>query len=953
MLKYIPTSWKDDLRTNFDAGLNFYINPRGRTIPALTDAGNTYIKNDKSTNMRGTYRMQCGGSTDLTYLYTLPQRFIIEGWFKPEFAYNVASNQDILASGPTTTTCRIVYSSGSDVLVFQFLIGASVNAFTTSPVFSTSAQLQKWIYVRAYLDNISKLSGFYCTVNGVVYSDSQAVPGAGAFVPNNTISFMPSISAESSYWIIHELDETLATGEYKTYQADRQIMFDFNGTTLARERIRIPRNSAAADLRGVKSIDSLHYAVENQGGSACANSAGLSLYNIKGQFSDDQYDAFDPFQGYYNGTVYQKYLQNRVPVEIETESPANTVRDGLIAHWSFDDSATPGRDNSGNGFTGTVTGATSVAAASGYGLSFDGVGNKVDATMGFPTGAFTLSFWAKGAVDSKHIMAKYGAAGNKQFVVAFGSLSVAHKLNINLYADGTAATSFVGATSADDDVLRLHTIVYTPSTSVNFYINGELDVSRTTSVPASTFASTATCAIGYGGNTGVYFPGTLDEIRVYNRALTTAEIAYLYSAPSDWGAISKAEPLIIGRTTPGAFSRNSPNAMYGEVSIEIEDGVSELGETKMNQAYSFTEHDICDPAAETDSLVHDIARLVTKKPIKNYALNSSIENATIANSWTNTGMATFERSNIKALFGTYSMKIFPDTITDTVKQIIEFETNDLIDIGDAFNFSAFVYQGAASLLKLTIEELDTAGSLLGTASETACGTDTSVWTRVNVSRIIQSSSCTQLRIGIAVNTLTIALCYIDGFMLTRGYDPLDYFLVNANDGASGVGSADSAATYSYDTVGIDADAVDIEHPYAIVKKGEAVWDHLKKISDASIGYYLGMTPDGTLRFANRYAEAGTSTPSNLGTVDDFGGIATSLEIEQANAIKVYGYAVETGAKTQLFSGMNAAGFIKLDGKMRHPVDNGAAVSISGATTIECVYSELGTYTVTGILVPKR
>ncbi|MFA5165406.1 MAG: LamG domain-containing protein [Candidatus Omnitrophota bacterium] len=937
MLKYIPTSWRDDLRTNFDSSLNFYINPRGRTIPALTDAGNTYIKNDVSTNMRGTYRMQCGASTNLTYLYTLPQRFIIEGWFKPEFAYDVAGEQYIFFLDAVNNHLR--YGAATDTLRFITSVGGSPAALATS-AFTSNAELQRWIYVRLFFDNLAKLKGFYCTVNGVVYADTQNVPGAGTFTPLNTISFMPTVAAESSYWIIHELDETLATGEYKTYQADRQIMFDFNGTTLARERIRIPRNSAAADLRGVKSIDSLHYAVENQGGSACANTAGLSLYNIKGQFSDDQYDAFDPFQGYYNGTVYQKYLQNRVLVEIESESPANTVRDGLIGHWSFDDQAATATDNSGYGNTGTITDATYVDGISGKALRFDGTNDRVVTTRQNPTTAMSVSVWCKTSAVVGRLVSQY-FAGDIGFILGIGSATNG-KPRFRVSSDGATLIALEASSTVNDGAWHHIVGVFVGSTSLKIYIDAADAGTNTTSIPASIYASTKSITIGSDPANAINFTGDIDEVRIYNRALTQAEITWLYAHPSDWGAISKAEPLLVGRTTPGAFSRNSPNAMYGEVSIEIEDGVAELGETKMNQAYSFTTHDICDPAAETDSLVHDIARLVTKKTIKNYALNSSVENATIANSWTNTGMATFERSSTQALFGTYSMKCIADTIGDNVMQIIEFETTDLIDIGDTFNFSAFVYQGTASAVKISIAEFDTSGSIIGTASETTCGTDTSVWTRVNVSRTILSALCTQIQIGVvAVQTSTF---YVDGFMLTRGYDALDYFLVNATDGASGVGSADSAASYSYDTVGIDADAVDIEHPFAIVKKGEAVWDHLKKISDASIGYYLGMTPDGTLRFANRYAEAGTSTPSNLGTVDDFGGIATSLEIEQANAIKVYGYAVETCAKTQLFSGMNAAGFTKVDGKMRHPVANGAAASWSGATTVECVYSENAEWT---------
>jgi hypothetical protein len=730
-LKFIPQSWRDDMRTNPFTNLNFYLNPRCRTIPALTEAGVSYIKNDVSTNMRGTYRMQCGGSTDLTYLYTLPQRFIIEGWFKPEFAYDIGVSQTIFGSNIDSADLQIRYNFFDDSFLFVTRIGGISTALLQSDAFISTVDLQKWIYLRGWFDNIAKLKGLYMTCNGVSIADSTGTPGAGAFGITNIQSFFPTVATESSYWIIHELDETLATGEYKTYQADRQIIFDFNGTTLARERIRIPRNSASSDMRGVKSFN-YHAALENElSGSACANTAGLTLYNIKGQFCDDQYDAFDPFQGYYNGTLAQKYLQNRVGIEIETHAPA------------------------------------------------------------------------------------------------------------------------------------------------------------------------AISAYDYQGY---------------------------------------CEPLFIGRTTPGAFRRSSPSKFYGAVSIEAEDGVAELGETKLTEAHAFETYDLCDPAAESDSLVHSIARLVTKKPIVNYALNSSFENATIGNSWLNTGMATFERSNTYAQFGTYSMKCVADAAGDKVTQVIKFETNDLIDIDDTFNFSAFIRQGTASTVKIQIEELDNTGSLIGSASETACGTDIDVFTRVNVARTILSSSCTQLRITFyAVDASTF---YVDGVMLTRGIDPIDYFLVNANDGSSGIGSAESYATYSYDTVAIDADAVDIEHPYALVKKDDTVWDHLKKLADASIGYKLGMSPDGVLEFKNRYAEAGTSTPANLGDVENFGGISTSLEVESSNAIKIHGYAVSTGSLTQLWSAENASGIIlNTAGKPYHPISDGAYMSVNGATTFDATYSD--------------
>jgi hypothetical protein len=741
-LKYIDQAWRNDQRVNFAHRFNFYINPRGRVLPALTSAGVSYVKNTSvnGDNMRGTYRMQTGATTSLTYLYTMPQRFIIEGWIKPGFAYNVAGNQTLFQCGDAAEF-SIIYNATTDKID---MIQSPGTTLSTS-AFTSDADLQQWLRMRAWYDNTNKLAGLYVTRSGVALCDSQNVPGAGDFIPLNTISFLPGVTAQSSCWVIHELDETLATGKYKTYQADRQIIFDFNGTTLGRERIRIPVVHTPTDTRGVKSF-SLSKSVENpMTGSAGANTASMTLYNINGQFSDDQYDAFDPFQGRYNGT--QKYLQNRVGVEIESDYQIYTSK-----------------------------------------------------------------------------------------VVLFGTTTL---FGVTMY--GNLATSNV-------------------------------------------------------------------------------------------------EPVFIGRTTPGSFRRSSPSKFYGEVSIDIEDGISELGETKLRRAYGFDTFDLSDPASEATSLYHSIARLVTKKEIRNYIGNSSVENATIANSWTNTGMATFERSSTYAQFGTYSMKCIADTIGDKVTQRITFVGDDKIDVDDVFNFACFIRQGTASAVKIMIEETDSGGTIIGSASETACGTDTARFTLVNVPRTILSSSCVGLRVTIqAVATSTF---YADGFMLTRGIDPFDWFIVNANDGTAGVISADSYTAGTYDSVAIDADAVDIAHPYALVEKGNTAWDALKKIGDASIAAYNGMSPDGVLQFRVRY---NSDDMENLGDIENFGGVATSLDVAGANSIKVHGVKVipENGP-TQVFNGAQSGLFATDTGStsnMLHPINSASFLESSGATTFELKYED--------------
>jgi hypothetical protein len=1052
-IKYIPTSWKRDLLTNYAHDVNFYINPRGRVFPAMAPAGITYIKNDLDVNMRGTYRMQCGASTLLQYVFTLPQRFIIEGRFKPEFAYNVAGNQTLFACGDAEEF-SIIYNATTDKIDMIQNPGTTLS----TSAYTSNASLQSWHYIRAWYDNTGKLAGLYLLANGVSVSDSQNVPGAGAFITLNTISILPAVAAESSYWIIHELDETLATGQYKTYQADRQIIFDFNGTTLGRERIRIPRTRDSTDLRGVKD-----YTIQKTG-SGKANTANLNLYNFFGQWSDDQYDAFNPFQGYYNGP--QKYLQNRVGVEIEDVSPANTVRDGLVLHNSFDDmpavpdgiagrmyvndaawtgwgvgggslsvvngvlvfghngayqyltltttltagkharlraritSGTPSttnidvyvygqgdnvgtipidgswgvidiplaysgallylyaggwgsanvytmevsdfylgdgsyaagwpRDNSGSGNHGTAcVGVVPCAGVSGNAAQFDGVGAHADATpsLGSPD-KYACTFWMRQDGTTDRIPVIIGNGFNADgFYIQGGAGSSAYVLYV--CRAGATEGPFTVATLTAGVWTKIGIVVSCAAKTYAVYINGAYSsggsLTNTPLPPANKLS------LGYYAG-GFWFPGAIDEFRIYTRALAPEEIAYLYTNPGDWGTINKVEPVFIGRTTPGAFSRNSPNWQESMVSVDAEDGISELGETKLARSYAYnndgTAYTLAQTADESLSLVHLITRLVTKHEIRNYALNSSFENATIGNSWLAGGLTLTRDATPQ--FGTYGAKAVATT-GQAFWQTVKFETVDFIDQGEIFNFSAFVRQGTASTVKLQLSELDNTGTQIGSLTETACGTDTGVFTRVNVARAILSPLCTQLRITFyAVGNSTF---YADGVMLTRGIDPLDYFVLNANDGASGIGSAESYASYLYDTKAIDTAVSALSHPYAIVNKGDTAWDHLKDINEALIPRYVGETCDGVLKFDFAYNE---TDPAIIGAIEDVASIQTSLDVNQENSIKVEGILIEkASADSQLWNGSTVTGIqTNTGGAMLHPITSGDWLTIQGVTTIE-------------------
>jgi len=958
-LKYIPASWRIDMRTNFAHVFNFYINPRGRVFPALTSAGISYIKNDATTNMRGTYRMQTDATTDLTYLYTLPQRFIIEGWFKPEFAYNVAGNQTIFQCGDAAEF-SIIYNATTDTFDMIQSPGTTISSGT----FTSDALLQQWIYIRAFYDNSAKMAGLFLRVGGVVNIDTENVPGAGTFVPLNTISFFPGVILESSYWVIHELDETIASNRYQTYKADRQIIFDFNGLTLGRERIRIPAVHKPNDNRGVKSFSFTKNVENPTTGHAGANTASLTLHNTEGQFSDDQYDTFDPFNGYYNGP--QKYLQNRVPVEIESQSKRTQLNNniGILGQYNTDISSSICIDNSG---AGSHLNTTDIATSA-SGLIFNGSTSYMRTTK--PLASFPDVFTFGWKMPNGHAQQAYYqtffnykptgsgliflyreiATGELNFAY-YNGLSTSYLIFSSFFTgysaaslDAYIAANFTNAAKTFTDPQGNTATI--PAYGVMVFCNGvQFGATKYMTTPVKPLAGSYLYVGAYQG-ANYFLNGTIGEIILLNRFPTSYELAGVYPVKayslSDYTedqaeTSGYLEPLFIGHTTPGAFKRTSPDKFYGSVSIDAEDAVAEMGEMKLSSAHAFDGFDLSDPVSETTSLVHSIARLATKKEIRNYVFNSNGDNATPSNSWTASGL-TLTRDGLGSYsqFGPYSLKAVSTAAGDYFRQVIKFETTDLIDIGDIFNLSAYIYQGTASMVKIQIEELTSAGALVGAATETACGTDTGIFTKVNVYRTILSSTCTQLRITFM--SLGASTFYTGGVMLIRGIDPIDYAVINDADGTSGSGSADNAAVEYYDTVAIDADAVDIVHPYAMLAKNTTPWTALKKIGDASIARYIGMTPDGVFHFDAAINEA---DPSVMADIEDVGAIGTSLEIQSANSIKVYGAIIEKEtAVSEIWNIKNVSGIVTdSGGSPKNPILNGAYLSIAGATTIEAVYED--------------
>ena len=221
-------------------------------------------------------------------------------------------------------------------------------------------------------------------------------------------------------------------------------------------------------------------------------------------------------------------------VNLGSPAPARTASANLVAAYSFDEGiGTTATDSSGNGGDGTINGASwTTQAQFGGALSFNGSSSFVD--LGNPTslrlaGSATWSAWVYATgnpPDDGQIIAKSehgGGTGGWQLKTSPDTGPQTFAIAVS--PDGNTETTRYSRTVRSLNTWYYVAGVYDASAqTLHIYVNGNLDdgVLRGT-IPATQFDPARNAAVGRRSG-GFYFQGTVDEVRVYNRALTQSEI---------------------------------------------------------------------------------------------------------------------------------------------------------------------------------------------------------------------------------------------------------------------------------------------------------------------------------------------------------------------------------------------------------------------------------------------
>ena len=204
---------------------------------------------------------------------------------------------------------------------------------------------------------------------------------------------------------------------------------------------------------------------------------------------------------------------------------ANVLEDALIAVWLFDENqGGAAKDASGNGHDGKLVGAKWVQGKIGTALEFDGNGNIVEIPHDkvFDLTEYTISAWVKTEPTGKWqtVIGKEPVAGSPRNYGIFVAGNT-NLLGVNYTTGGAWKTAFSKTVAADG---KWHHVAATFDGKVlRAYFDGVMEGETKTEIPPD--HNTESVKIGRWGNPrGDYWSGVLDEVAMFNQALTEDEI---------------------------------------------------------------------------------------------------------------------------------------------------------------------------------------------------------------------------------------------------------------------------------------------------------------------------------------------------------------------------------------------------------------------------------------------
>ena len=248
---------------------------------------------------------------------------------------------------------------------------------------------------------------------------------------------------------------------------------------------------------------------------------------------------------------YAEIIDQQIDVTGNAAYPQSA---NIQGHWTMDESSGNAVDSSGNAntLTDTNTVAASTDKQEGTGSrDFEAANSEFfTITDGAQTGLditsdMTIALWVKvesapALNSSYHFVDKFWGAGNQRaYAFTYRNAGGTFQLQLDQSSNGTASN-----TEAVNQTLTVGTwyhlaVVYTAAGgTVDFYVNAVATGGQQSGAPTSIHNSTESFKLGTAAAGGNYMDGLMDDVLIWNVALTAAQVEDAMDAASGTYALA-------------------------------------------------------------------------------------------------------------------------------------------------------------------------------------------------------------------------------------------------------------------------------------------------------------------------------------------------------------------------------------------------------------------------------
>jgi fibronectin type 3 domain-containing protein len=298
-----------------------------------------------------------------------------------------------------------------------------------------------------------------------------------------------------------------------------------------------------------------NYLIERCEGAACSNFAQIATTTAT--LYADKSLAIDTFSYRVRATDAANNLSPYSSVASATTTSAPTA---YLAGYSFSEgTGTTTADASGNNLTGTLQNATWTMGKYGEGLSFNGTTSYVDLARPAPlttTGSMTWEAWVYPSGtpgDDGQILAFSDGGTGWQFKTTPDTGP--RTFGVAVYGTAASAQRYGKTALALNTWYHVAGVYNAAAQTLDLYVNGVLDnAGLSGTVPSTITLPTSSVNVNIGRRSGgFYFIGTIDDVRIYGRTLSAAEIQNDMNTPVGQSADTTppSAPTGLGATPVG------------------------------------------------------------------------------------------------------------------------------------------------------------------------------------------------------------------------------------------------------------------------------------------------------------------------------------------------------------------------------------------------------------------